>query len=114
MARVLIVDDNPDFGPLLEPFLKKAGHEVQFAFDGAEALEKAGETDIVLLDIHLPLIDGIEVFRRLRAEPKTAALPVIFVTGSSSDAPDGARVRKLRKPFLPELLASMILELLKP
>lgn len=113
MARVLIVDDSPDFGPLLEGFLKRAGHEVFFAFDGGEALAKAGEADILLLDIHLPVLDGIEVFNRLRAEPKTARLPVVFVTGSSSDAPEGERVRKLKKPFEPEALVSLIGELLK-
>jgi CheY-like chemotaxis protein len=114
MARVLVVDDSLEFGPLLEVFLKKAGHETTFACDGTEALAKAGGADVVLLDMHLPDIDGSEVFRRLRADPRTKELPVIFVSGDNTEAPDGARTGRLRKPFEPARLVSLIKELLTP
>jgi two-component system alkaline phosphatase synthesis response regulator PhoP len=116
MPRILIVDDNPDFGPLLEAFLAKAGHEARFAHDGKEALERAAEADLVLLDLHLPLLDGAEVFKRLQADPKTAKLPVIFMSGAGAadDAPAGPKVRRLKKPFDPNQMVTMIRELLNP
>jgi putative two-component system response regulator len=83
---VLVVEDDPANRDLLRRLLASDGYEAIEATDGLSALEAvAGQTpDLVLLDIGLPGIDGLEVCRRLRADPVTLTLPVILLTGRSS------------------------------
>ena len=80
---VLIVDDVPDNLSLLHDALDEFGYTVLVATHGEQALQRAVQTlpDIVLLDAVMPGIDGFEVARRLKAEPKTAAIPIVFMTG---------------------------------
>jgi len=84
MTKILAVDDVPQNLRLLEAVLAPNGFEVVKAITGEEALLKVlqEKPDLVLLDIMLPGIDGYEVCRRLRADPKTAFLPVVMVTAS--------------------------------
>ena len=84
MTKILAVDDVPQNLRLLEAVLAPNGFEVVKAVTGEEALLKVlqEKPDLVLLDIMLPGIDGYEVCRRLRADPKTAFLPVVMVTAS--------------------------------
>ena len=79
---VLIVDDMPDNLSLLHDALDEAGHTVLVATDGASAIARARQArpDIVLLDAMMPGIDGFEVARRLKADPATAAIPIVFMT----------------------------------
>ena len=79
---VLIVDDVPDNLSLLHDALDEAGYTVLVATDGASALARAlqARPDIVLLDAMMPGMDGFEVARRLKAEPATAAIPIVFMT----------------------------------
>jgi two-component system, response regulator len=94
---ILLVEDNPDDVELTLRALKKNKivNEVVVAHDGAEALDYLSEVGagakalpaLVLLDIKLPKVDGIEVLRRIRANPVTRLLPVVVLT-SSSDDPD--------------------------
>lgn len=81
-ARILVVEDEPDLRSLLDRTLEQAGYKVLLAEDGIEALEKAStETlDLILLDLMLPHVDGIEVARRLKRDDRTARLPVIMLT----------------------------------
>ncbi|MBV8605588.1 MAG: response regulator [Pelomonas sp.] len=83
--RVLIVDDVPDNLALLHDALDEAGYTVLVATSGAGALAiaLAEPPDIVVLDAVMPGIDGFELARRLKADPATAALPLIFMTGLS-------------------------------
>jgi adenylate cyclase len=83
-ARILVVDDVPANVRLLEAVLAAQGYEVVAAGDGGEALEAvaAQQPDLVLLDVLMPVLDGYEVCRRLRADPATAVLPVVMVTSS--------------------------------
>jgi len=83
--RVLIVDDVPDNLALLHDALDEAGYTVLVAFDGQAALESASHQppDVVVLDALMPGLDGFEVARRLKADPRTAAAPIIFMTGLS-------------------------------
>ncbi|HEX2012142.1 MAG TPA: response regulator [Roseateles sp.] len=83
--RVLIVDDVPDNLALLHDSLDEAGYTVLVAFDGQAALESAAQLppDVVVLDAVMPGLDGFEVARRLKADPRTAAAPIIFMTGLS-------------------------------
>lgn len=81
-ARVLVVDDENDLLELVSYNLRKAGLEVTVAPDGATALREAfaGEFDAVVLDLMLPDMDGLEICRQLRAEPRTKKLPIIMLT----------------------------------
>jgi DNA-binding response OmpR family regulator/DNA-binding CsgD family transcriptional regulator len=79
---VLIVDDVPDNLSLLHDALDEAGHTVLVARDGPSAIARARQArpDIVLLDALMPGMDGFEVARRLKADPSTATIPIIFMT----------------------------------
>ena len=80
--KVLVVDDNPDVRDILSDFLDNEGYEVILATNGEEAIELA-ETEnpqVILLDIKMPGIDGIEVCNRLKANEKTRSIPIIIMT----------------------------------
>jgi len=81
----LIVDDDPRNVRLLRRILSSEGYEVDDAFDGEEALEKAfnDPPDLILLDIMMPGMDGYEVCRRLREDERTVAVPIVMVTALS-------------------------------
>jgi CheY-like chemotaxis protein/DNA-binding CsgD family transcriptional regulator len=112
---VLIVDDVPDNLAVLHDALDEAGYTVLVATDGASALQRAAqaEPDIVLLDAMMPVMDGFEVARRLKAGPETAHIPIIFMTGLTETehvlaAFDAGGVDYVTKPIRPpELLARM-------
>lgn len=82
--RILIVDDLPESIRVLGSMLASE-HAVQFATDGVAALELArtARPDLILLDVMMPGMDGFEICRRLKADPATAAIPVIFITAGS-------------------------------
>ncbi len=81
-ARILVVDDVDSNVKLLEARLLSEYYEVVPAYSGAEAIEICldGQIDIVLLDVLMPGLDGFEVCRRLKANPRTANIPVIMIT----------------------------------
>ncbi len=81
-SRVLVVDDDPMNVKLAEGILKKEGYESIKAFSGEEALARVQRErpDLILLDVMMPAIDGYEVTRRLKADPTTAAIPIIMIT----------------------------------
>ena len=83
MARILVVDDDERNLRLAVTVLEEAGYGVLTASGGAESIEVAlaQAPDLVLMDVQMPVMDGIAALRRLRAEPRTAALKVIAVTG---------------------------------
>ncbi len=80
---VLIVDDVPDNLSLLHDALDEAGYTVLVATNGESALQRAAQAqpDIVLLDAVMPGMDGFEVARRLKSQPETAHIPIVFMTG---------------------------------
>lgn len=84
MSRVLLIEDNQVNQELIARYLQLFGHEVTTAGDGATALRHAQETadrfDVVLLDMNLPDVDGWEVAQRLKADARSARLPIIAVT----------------------------------
>jgi two-component system sensor histidine kinase/response regulator len=82
---ILVVDNEPPVAALLREILRRAGHEVETCESGAEALAAAvaSSPDVILLDIDMPEMDGLEVCARLKAIPATADIPVLFVTGRS-------------------------------
>jgi CheY-like chemotaxis protein len=88
--RVLLAEDNPVNRLIVGAMLARLGAEVVEADDGAQAIRQAGEAmppvHVVLMDLHMPEIDGIEATRRLRAQPATAHLPIIALTAAVLDA----------------------------
>jgi len=82
MYRVLLVEDNEMNRDMLSRRLKKKGFEVDMALDGGQGVEMArsGGYDIILMDMSLPVIDGWEATRQLRAVPETQAVPIIALT----------------------------------
>jgi diguanylate cyclase (GGDEF)-like protein len=86
--RVLVVDDDRDIARFVELNLSLEGFEVEVAHDGEEAIAKATSylPDLILLDVMMPVVDGVEVVRRLRAQSSTAAIPVVMLTAKSLSA----------------------------
>jgi DNA-binding response OmpR family regulator len=85
--RVLIVEDEADIRDLLAFHLEREGFQTARARSGAEALRqiRASPPDLVLLDLMLPEVDGLEVCRRLRQDPHTAAVPIVMLTAKSEE-----------------------------
>ncbi|MDG6104935.1 response regulator [Dactylosporangium aurantiacum] len=91
--RVLLVEDNPDDLELARLAFERGGfaRNVDVARDGAEALDHLfgpaapAPPQVVLLDIKLPLVDGIDVLRRIKADPRTRHIPVVMLTSSAQD-----------------------------
>lgn len=100
MPRVLIVDDDADIRTTLAEILSAEGFAVTTAVDGKDALARLDEAtpDLVLLDIMMPVMNGLEFLEHKRARPVAAAVPVIVATASGhTDVPGAAAV--LMKPF---------------
>ena len=98
MAKILVVDDDVRNLRLAVTALEQAGYEVLSAQGGAEGIEAAlaHAPDLVLMDVQMPGMDGISALRRLRAEPRTAALKVVALTAL---AMKGDRERLLAEGF---------------
>jgi len=104
-GRVLVVDDEPMVREVLARYLEKDGFAVDTASDGAAALEAfaAGRPDLVLLDLMLPGVDGLEVFRRIRAQAQTAVI-MLTAKGEETDRVVGLELGAddyITKPFSP-------------
>lgn len=85
--KILVVDDEPDAVELISFNLKSAGFEVVTANDGAEAIKRAQALmpDLILLDIMLPEVDGMEVCKTLRRDPATVDIPIIMLTAKAAE-----------------------------
>ena len=113
--RVLLADDNVDFVNSLAQLLQSQGHEVRVTYDGAEALEAAGEfrPEVAFLDIGMPKVHGYDVARRLRERPDTADCMLVAVTGWGQEG-DRAQAREagfdrhLVKPVDPSEIESIL------
>ncbi|MHA1941340.1 MAG: response regulator [Candidatus Hodarchaeales archaeon] len=84
--RILIVDDEPDTLELMETILGHEGYEIIKALTGTEALELIDEKiDLVLLDVRMPDLDGIEVCKQLKSDPKRKEIPIIIFSAKTLD-----------------------------
>ncbi len=118
--KILVVDDEPDALELISYNLKSAGYDVVTADDGEEALKKARTTQpaLIILDVMLPEVDGLEVCKSLRREAATAAVPIIMLTAKAAEID---RVLGLElgaddyvtKPFSPRELVLRVKALLR-
>ena len=82
MATIFVVDDDEDIRELLKYNLEKSGHAVITCENGVVCLEKIKnhKPDLILLDVMMPEIDGFETCRRIKANPRLAGIPIVFVT----------------------------------
>jgi DNA-binding response OmpR family regulator len=119
-TRVLVVEDDPDIAELVSRYLDKAGYVSSRVTSGREALEavRSKAPDLIVLDVMLPQIDGLEVCRLLRANDATAAIPIIMLTARAEESERivGLEVGAddyLAKPFSPNELVARVRALLR-
>lgn len=118
--NILVVEDEPDIAELIEYNLLKNGYSPHLAVSGEEALARARKDPphLVILDLMLPGVDGLEVCRRLKRDPRTSGVPVIMVTarGEESDVVTGLELGAddyIVKPFSPKVLMARIKAVLR-
>ena len=115
MTTILIVDDEPAILDLVRFTLEDAEVRVVEASDGVEALALARRLrpDLILLDVHMPRLDGLEACRQIRRDPALARTPIVMLTAAGQEA-DRARGREagadeyLTKPFSPLALLALV------
>ena len=120
MARVLVVEDDVDIAGLIQHYLSKAGYSTTLMHTGDGVIERVRKDapDLVVLDIMLPGIDGLQVCRSLRSDPATAAIPIIMVTARAEDSDRIAGLELgaddyVAKPFNPNVLVARVRALLR-
>jgi len=120
MPRILIVEDDNDISALIQHYLKKDGYEGEIIPDGGRALAAAREKppDLIILDLMLPGLNGVEVCRALRADNRTASLPIVMVTARGEESErvlglDSGADDYIVKPFSPNELMARVRALLR-
>jgi len=117
--RILVVEDTEDNRQIIHDLLTSAGYSLIEAVDGAEGVIAAlrEKPDLILMDIQLPVLDGYEATRRIRAEPSTHSIPIIAVTSYALSG-DEVKARTagcdayIAKPFSPRQLLAKVREFL--
>ena len=119
-TRVLVVEDDPDISELVARYLDKAGYTTTRVSSGREALDavRTKPPDLIVLDVMLPHIDGLEVCRLLRADDRTAAVPIIMLTARAEESERIVGLEMgaddyLAKPFSPNELVARVRALLR-
>jgi two-component system cell cycle response regulator DivK len=117
--RILVVEDQEDNRQILRDLLSNVGYEMIEAEDGVQAIEQAAKhrPDLILMDIQLPLMDGYEATRRIKADPDLKSIPIIVVTSYAlSGDEEKARLAGcdayVAKPYSPRALLAKIREYL--
>jgi two-component system cell cycle response regulator DivK len=115
--RILLVEDTEDNRQLVRDLVTSAGYELIEAPDGHSGVSMAAQCkpDLILMDIQLPVMDGYEATRRIKANPELRATPIIAVTsyalsGDEAKARDAGCDGYVAKPFSPRLLLAKIAE----
>ncbi|RUO23905.1 DNA-binding response regulator [Aliidiomarina minuta] len=118
MANILLIDDDVDLGSMLREYLARDGMQLTTAEDGEEGLEVAsdGEFDLILLDIMLPKIDGLQLLKKLRQREVNTSVIMLTARGEDVDRVVGLELGAddyLAKPFYPRELVARIKALLR-
>jgi two-component system chemotaxis response regulator CheY len=120
MAAILTVDDSPSVRQMIKLVLAPSGHKVVEAGDGSEGLAKAKAErfDLVITDLNMPVMNGLEMIRGLRALPSFTGVPIVFLTTESDDgvkqqAKAAGATGWITKPFKPEQLLAVVAKLVR-
>src|SRR5215475_9054908 len=120
VARVLVVEDDPDIAQLVAHYLEKAGFTAEITPSGRDALTSisARPPDLLVLDLMLPHVDGLEVCRTVRGKKATAGLPIIMLTARAEESERIVGLELgaddyLAKPFSPNELVARVRALLR-
>jgi phosphate regulon transcriptional regulator PhoB len=120
MGTILVVEDEPDIADLVKYHLEKAGLRARVVGDGKQALDLIGreQPDLVVLDLMLPGLDGLEVCRRLRGSPATRGIPVIMLTAKAEEVDRIVGLEMgaddyVPKPFSPRELVARVKAVLR-
>jgi CheY-like chemotaxis protein len=113
VARILIVEDEPDIRFMMRLILESAGHNITEAKDGAAGLKsvKSAPPDLVITDVMMPGMNGLDFVERLRADPNSSAIPILVVS-ANSELPTAANA-SVGKPFLANELLSAVAILIR-
>jgi two-component system, cell cycle response regulator DivK len=121
MSRILVVEDTPDNRQIMRDLLTSVGYTLIEAEDGAAGVAAASAhvPDLILMDIQLPVIDGYEATRRIKANPATAGIPIIAVTSYALSGDEAKALAAgcdgyIAKPFSPRQLLAKVREMLPP
>ena len=119
--RILVVDDDENILSLERTILEQKGFDVTTAAGGAEALKVIGEEDfdLVLLDVMMPEIDGFTVCRKIKEQPRTKEIPVIFLTAKGggealAEGFESGAIMYINKPFTANKLLTIVNTMLEP
>jgi two-component system, OmpR family, alkaline phosphatase synthesis response regulator PhoP len=120
VTRILVVEDDRDIAELVGRYLEKAGFAVELLVSGREALISIGKRppDVLVLDLMLPQVDGLEICRAVRANEKTAGIPIIMLTARAEESERIVGLEMgaddyLAKPFSPGELVARVRALLR-
>ena len=120
MTKILVAEDERDIRELIGFTLRFAGFEVVLAVNGLEAIEKAPleQPDLIMLDVRMPKMTGYETCRRLKENPETTDIPVVFLSAKGQDGEieqglaSGA-LEYIVKPFAPDDLTKQVKDILR-
>ena len=120
MAKILIAEDEQDIRELIAFALRFVGHDVISFTNGFDAWENAEKElpDMILLDVHMPVMTGIEACKKIKADPNTTHIPIVFLSAKGQDVEiqvglDAGASEYLLKPFAPDELAEQVQRVLE-
>ena len=119
-STILVIDDDPSIVNLLKENLEQEGYRILFGYDGQMAVQlaKTSKPQLIILDVNMPLINGLKAMEFLRDLPETKNIPILFLSGEASGhiAPSlvsAPRVAHVKKPIDLDDLNSLVRQLLE-
>jgi len=119
-STILVIDDDPDIVRILEHAMQEEGHSVLTGQDGQMALNlaRSRHPDLIIMDVQMPMTNGLKALEFLRKMPETKDIPIIFLSGARSEIiypmiANAPRVAFIKKPIDLEQISSLVRELLE-